>query len=332
MAGLRRIVAIYIPNCWAIFTSICRPILLACLAVVSAAVSLSLPSHAQRPAWRFAVSGKVAELQTPYASVMYYVPRHPRRVLVLASGYPWPDGTVSDTELKEYVRSVMQRWVPFADQNGVLLVAPAFGNDGFAGFRGMCGSAIAPDVFVDKLIDGPASLAIPNLHGRFSLVGHSAGAQFAARYLVAHPDRLDVAILSAPSTYPFPNSTVAWPFGEAAGNGCEASGAPTGQDASGHSASNQFTPPVSQWLSVATSVPTYVMVGTRDVEERPSAPGQIGTTRLERAHAWVDAMRALANSVGKLPTVQFVSVPNAAHDEEKIVSPASQLLKRVWKM
>ena len=74
------------------------------------------------------------------------------------------------------------------------------------------------------------------------------------------------------------------------------------------------------------------MVGTRDVEERPSAPGQIGTTRLERAHAWVDAMRALANSVGKLPTVQFVSVPNAAHDEEKIVSPASQLLKRVWKM
>jgi pimeloyl-ACP methyl ester carboxylesterase len=313
-------------------TSDCRAILLGCLAVFCAAVPLSPSSDAQTQAWRFAISGKVAELRTPYASVMYYVPVHPRKVVLLASGYPWPDGTVSDAELKEYVRSVIQRWVPFADQNGVLLVAPAFGNDGFAGFRGMCGSAIAPDVFVDELIDGPASLAIPNLHGRFSIVGHSAGAQFAARYLVAHPDRLDVAILSAPSTYPFPNSKVAWPFGEAAGSGCEASGAPTSQDASGHAAANQFAPPVSQWLLVSTSVPTYVMVGTRDLEQRPSAPGQMGATRLARAHAWVDAMRTLANSVGKQPTVQFVSVPNAAHDEEKIVDPASQLLKRVWKM
>lgn len=324
MAGLRRIVTTY--------TSDCRAILLACLAVVSATASLNLSSHAQTPTWRFAVSGKMAELRTPYASVMYYVPLHPRRVLVLTSGYPWPDGTVSDAELKEYVRTVMQRWVSFADQNGVLLVAPAFGNDGFAGFRGMCGSAISPDVFVDKLIDGPASLAIPNLHGHFSLVGHSAGAQFAARYLVAHPDRLDVAILSAPSTYPFPNSAVAWPFGEAAGSGCKASGAPASQDASDYSAANQFAPPVSKWLSVATSVPTYVMVGTRDQEERPSAPGQLGTTRLARAHAWVDAMRMLAKSVDRSPTVQFVSVPNAAHDEAKIVDPASQLLKRVWKM
>ena len=302
--------------------------MLGCLAVFCAAVPLSLSCDAQTQAWRFTVSGKVAELQTPYASVEYYVPPHPRRVLVLASGYPWPDGTVSDAELKEYVRSVMRRWVSFADQNGVLLIAPAFGNDGFAGFRGMCGSVIAPDVFVDELIDGPASAAVPDLHERFSLVGHSAGAQFAARYLVAHPDRLDVAILSAPSTYPFPNSGVPWPFGEAAGSACNASGGvPTRQ----HSAANQFAPAVSKWLSVATSVPTYVMVGTRDVEQRPSAPGQMGNTRLERAHAWVDAMRTLANGAHKLSTVQFVSVPNAAHDEAKIVGPASELLKRVWK-
>lgn len=324
MAGLRRVVATYISNF--------RAILPVCLAVVSATASLNLTSHAQTPGWRFAVSGKVSELRTPYTSVMYYVPVHPRRVVVLASGYPWPDGTVSDAELKEYVRTVMQRWVSFADQNGVLLIAPAFGNDGFAGFRGLCGSAIAPDVFVDELIDGPAALAIPNLHGHFSLVGHSAGAQFAARYLVAHPDRLDVAILSAPSTYPFPNSKIAWPFGEAAGGACNASGGPSSQDASDHSAANQFTPPVAQWLTVATSVPTYVMVGTRDQEQRPFAPGQIGTTRLERAHAWVDAMRTLASSSDRSPTVQFVSVPNAAHDEAKIVDPASQLLKRVWKV
>ena len=47
----------------------------------------------------------------------------------------------------------------------------------------------------------------------FSLHGHSAGAQFAARYLIAHPGRLDHVILSAPSAYPLPDPGVAWPNG-----------------------------------------------------------------------------------------------------------------------
>ena len=41
-------------------------------------------------------------------------------------------------------------------------------------------------------------------------------------------------------------------------------------------------------------------------------------------------MTVLANSVGKTSAVQFVSVPNAAHDEAKIVDPATRLLERAW--
>lgn len=299
------------------------------IVVVFAAAFSALSIQAQSHPWRFAVHGRIAELRTSYAPVVYYLPEHPQRVLVLASGYPWPDGTASDSELDEYVRTVVGRWVAFANQNSVLLIAPEFGNNDFAGFRGLCGSIVSPDVFVNELIDGPASMAVAKLHGHFSLVGHSAGAQFSGRYLLASPDRLDAVILSAPSTYAFPNPNVSWPFGEAPGDPCRTGGTHWNRDTSAHCIC-AVAPPSSRWLMVAAAVRTYVMVGTRDREQRPWAPGQVGSTRLQRAHAWVKAMTVLANSVGKPSAVQFVSVPNAAHDEAKIVDPATQLLERAW--
>lgn len=67
--------------------------------------------------------------------------------------------------------------------------------------------------YVNRLVDRSASPLIPGFDGRFLLHGHSAGGQFAARYLVTHPSRLRGVILSAPSTYPFPDPTVVWPNG-----------------------------------------------------------------------------------------------------------------------
>lgn len=186
-------------------------------------VAAALPTsgvHAQSLSWRFAVSGTIAELHTPYTPVIYYLPYHPQRVVVLAPGYPWRDGTASDNVLNEYVRT-------------------------------------------------------------------------------------------------FPNPHVSWPFGEAPGNGCESSATPSRQNAGTHAAA--LAPPSSRWLTVATAVPIHVMVGTRDGEQRPSAPGQVGSTRLERAHAWVKAMTALANRVGKPATVQFVSAPNPGDGKRETV-------------
>jgi alpha-beta hydrolase superfamily lysophospholipase len=49
------------------------------------------------------------------------------------------------------------------------------------------------------VVDGPAARPIRHFNGHFSLHGHPAGGQFAARYLVIHSNRLDQMILSAPS-------------------------------------------------------------------------------------------------------------------------------------
>ena len=116
--------------------------------------------------------------------------------------------------------------------------------------------ASVPDEFVNLLADTAGREHIPGFAGRFSLHGHSAGAQFAARYLVTHPHRLDEAILSAPSTFPMPDPGIPWPNGMAA------------------AARSEFGPRAAGWLEAATEVRVTVLVGSRDTQRRPPAPAQ----------------------------------------------------------
>jgi|SRR6185437_2890272 len=112
-----------------------------------------------------------------------FIPRNPTRLLVLAHGYPWPDGSKTDDELIAYARAAIDQWRGFAEQQHAILVAPAFGGIEFAGYRELTGRETSPDEFVNSLADELG-------YGTFSLHGHSAGAQFAARHLIAHPGRL----------------------------------------------------------------------------------------------------------------------------------------------
>jgi hypothetical protein len=87
--------------------------------------------------WMSIARGRVGTLKTAYTAVAYYVPKVPTRVLVLAHGYPWPDGTQSDDALAAYAREDTERWVTFAEQNHTIILAPAFGGRSFAGYREM---------------------------------------------------------------------------------------------------------------------------------------------------------------------------------------------------
>lgn len=61
-----------------------------------------------------------------------FCPVHPGRLLVLAHGFPWPDGSQSDSALAEYAFAVVERWKPFAEDHGALIVAPVFGGRSFS--------------------------------------------------------------------------------------------------------------------------------------------------------------------------------------------------------
>ena len=246
-------------------------------------------------------------------SVASFVPSDPVRVLVLAHGYPWPDGSRSDGDLIGYAQAAVQRWAAFAERHRAIVVAPAFGGQEFPLYREMLGRSIDPDEFVNLLAEKAGQEHIPRFGGRFSLHGHSAGAQFAARHLVTHPQRLDDVILSAPSAFPVPDPGIAWPNGMAPARRSE------------------FSPRAAGWLSAATEVRVTVLVGSRDTERRPAAPGQQGATRIERATAWVESMRRHAQGAGKAVSVRLVAAEGLDHDEEAMAAPAQEVLAQRWR-
>jgi len=199
-----------------------------------------------------------------------------------------------------------------------VIIVPVFGGSDFPDYRDMRGTTIDPAAFVDRLVDDAAGAHVAGFAGRFSLHGHSAGAQFAARYLVTHPKRLEQVVLGAPSTYPFPEPTIPWPYGMGPGIG----------DAD----RREPAPDPSGWLAAATEVPVCCLVGDRDDEPRPPAPAQPGSTRLERAVGWVEAMRGVASAHEQACTVTLVVASGLDHDELAMTVPAQNLISRGWRV
>jgi pimeloyl-ACP methyl ester carboxylesterase len=245
--------------------------------------------------------------------VASFVPSNPVRLLVLAHGYPWPDGSKSDADLIGYAQGAAERWASLADRHHAIIVAPVFGGPEFPVYREMLGRSIGPDEFVNLLAEEVGREYIPRFSGRFSLHGHSAGAQFAARYLVTHPQRLDEVILSAPSAFPMPDPGIPWPNGMAAAR------------------RSGFSPQAAGWLAAASEVRVTVLVGSRDTARRPAAPGQQGATRIERAAAWVESMRRHAQDGGKAASIRLVAAEGLDHDEEAMAAPAQEILAQRWR-
>jgi pimeloyl-ACP methyl ester carboxylesterase len=247
----------------------------------------------------------------------FFVPANPGRVLVLAHGFPWVDGSRTDDELALYAAEAVERWASFAEAQRAIVIAPAFGGTDFGGYRALFGRVTDADVFVNALVDEAGSKHIAGFGGRFSLHGHSAGAQFAARYLVTHPGRLETAVLSAPGAYPWPEPALPWPDGMAPVERDELSGAAAG---------TTYTPRLQGWLDAAGNVPVTVLVGSRDTEVQQPEPGQQGATRIDRATAWVASMRRLAAENGRAPTIELVQADRLDHDEAAMAIPAQALL------
>jgi proline-specific peptidase len=269
--------------------------------------------------------GVIAVNRTPLGSWAYFIPPNPATILVLAHGYPWPDDSRTQDELVARARSYVERWRQFAEEHGLILIAPAFGSGDLAGYRELAGKRIDADQLVLALVREHRRLLPHAFDSRFYLYGHSAGGQFASRFLVAHPGRLAGVVLSAPGTFPWPEPTIAWPYGMGpatrdALSGTVALGKPP-SDAAGA----RYAPDPNGWTTAGTSVPVRVVVGTADTEPRDARPGQVGDTRVERAVAWVKAMNRLALSRGDTGTTALRFVPDVGHDPVALTAAAQRL-------
>jgi hypothetical protein len=179
-------------------------------------------------------------------------------------------------------------WLLLADTTGIIVVAPVFDYWRFYGYRFLKGSPIGADDFVFKILDSYRE-HFSAVDDRIALVGHSAGAQFAQRFLLTHPRRVFAAVLSSAGTYTFPDDTVDWPYG------------------------HRNSPNPDGFLE-ATTLPVRVVMGSMDITDKTgTGVAQRGVTRVDRADAWVEAMRQLAYDNGLEPRIHLVVIPGAGH-------------------
>lgn len=164
-----------------------------------------------------------------------------------------------------------------SERAGALLIAPWFDRTHYRGYqRLLCrdGRTRADLALLAMITDATAKFGGDG--ERIHLSGFSGGGQFAHRFAAVHGERVAACVTTAAGWYTFPDADQAWPQGLAAGT----------------------MPPGIALHPTARQVPIHVLIGSRDSRPEPSlnaAPAivaQQGVSRLDRARAWVAAMRA----------------------------------------
>lgn len=230
--------------------------------------------------------------QTAHGDYYEYIPaqlQDPVRVLVLVHGSIDPGETASDLAASYVTR---YEWAALAEMCGMVMVAPAFDKERFGGYRALRGTEIGADDFLLEIVDGYAE-HFPSADGRLVIYGHSAGSQFAHRFLVTHPDRVAAAALSAAGNYAYPDFNVDWPYGR------------------------NRSPNPGGFVTAAT-LPVGVFVGSLDLDAQTMGGAfQRGENRIERGQNWVAAMQQLAWENGLEPRVQFTLLPDIPHSSSR---------------
>ncbi|MBN1660339.1 MAG: alpha/beta hydrolase [Anaerolineae bacterium] len=269
--------------------------------------------------------GVVEVVPGAHGSHVRYVPTaltSPPPLVVLAHGTPG-DGETAQAAARYYV----ENWKAWAETHGAILIAPAFDQANFGskevdmthgGYRGLFGRQVGADAWVIELVDAYAA-RYDLTNRRFYLYGHSAGGQFAARFLVTHPERLHGAVISAPVTYPHPDPDIAWPFGLAPFDGTLQWTDPPGETPA------RVEPDPTTWLA-GVQVPAVVVVGLNDLEPQLAWPGQRPTNRVTIARDWVAEMEAWASAHGIESRIELSMIPGLGHSAYGLLPHCQQAM------
>lgn len=196
-------------------------------------------------------------------------------------------------------REHAERFAPFAERYGVVLIAPYFAHDRFPDYQrlGRKGRGERADVALNQVVDEVGRLTAAQT-GKLFLFGYSGGAQFVHRYTLVYPQRVAKVVLGAPGWYTFPDPAVKYPKGIA----------PT-----------KSLPGITFDPARFLAIPTCVLVGERDVRQdvalnkSAKIAEQQGFTRLERGAHWVAAMTHAAAAQGLNTSYTFRTLPRSRH-------------------
>jgi dienelactone hydrolase len=198
-----------------------------------------------------------------------------------------------------------------ADRHCMLLVAPLFGKRAFPVWRYQRGG-IVKDGVIQSPRDWTGSLVLGLVdwarkqEGRplsYSLLGHSAGAQFLDRLAAFVPTKARRIVIANPGSYVFPSLEIDAPYG-------------LGKVYAGADGDAQLRRYLEQ--------PLTIYLGEDDTreddrDENPDALAQ-GASRHERGRNTFNAAKKLAQARGWTFNWRLIELPGVGHDARKMFS------------
>jgi pimeloyl-ACP methyl ester carboxylesterase len=213
-------------------------------------------------------------------------------------------------------------WVSAAEELNILVLAPEFDQERFPGAPeynyGNVGAADGLDsreawsfAIIDRLFCDVKRATGSDRPG-FVLFGHSAGAQFAHRYLAfADQDLAELVIAANAGWYLRPDPGIAYPAGVA------------GMGFGGEDLRRFLASPLVILLGDADADEN-----ARDLPRNPEAVAQ-GPHRLARGLSHFAECKALATRLGAPFGWRLVVAPGVGHDDAQVAVAASDVLRTV---
>ena len=199
---------------------------------------------------------------------------------------------------RNQARQFMQR----AQDQGRLVIAPLFDARRWAGYQRIAARGQRADLALLALLESVTFQTGVSTR-RVAMFGYSGGAQFAHRFAMLHPHRVERLCVCAAGWYTWPSaSELVFPHGTGA--------------APRHQLGEAATSNLGRFLQI----PTQIAVGERDnvvdalTRSNPLLDAQQGRHRLQRAQRWVQALQQLAAERGLRANARLTVLPDAGHD------------------
>lgn len=193
---------------------------------------------------------------------------------------------------------LLKGFLPVARLLDLPLIAPVFSLGDFPRYQLLSGPRGAWDAEA-RLVDLVAEVGPISSEGiRFSLFGHSGGAQFAHRFAMRRPGLLDAAVISAAGWYTYLDTHRDFPDGV-----------------------RSFS---DSALDGFLALPLLVAVGEDDTRrDRSLRTGRVDSTqgghRLSRAVRWVEHLRTVSQARGIASRVDLWLPRGVGHDLESVL-------------
>ncbi len=209
----------------------------------------------------------------------------PRHLLVAVHG------------ISRNAKELVRYFAPFARSHNFMVIAPLFDPARYRGYQRLGLGGHPPDFALDQIIS-EVNEEMGTSFSTFYLFGYSGGAQFAHRYMMAFPDRVNALCAASAGWYTFPDYNLRFPQGLR----------PNPRLADIHFDLNEIL-----------KVPTCVLVGSEDTkrDENLRKSKKLdrlqGKTRLERGKHWIKAMTSAARYLNFDTEYRFEILPGCGH-------------------